>query len=1787
MKRFSRLIALFAAVCTVVSGVPVTATELANDGIATDEEAVLSPVSEEPSDDGYTLMWEENFDGSALNEEDWNVELHPAGWVNSELQSYVNSDENIKVEDGVLKLIPKQTVVDNSAAAAEPLGAHTVDIYDVVITAEGSDENLVEAGDFIAGEWSTEGWTKGIANWGSEGATADAEVTYNEGHFLYSIDSIGNKDWHIQHKHGLNLEADTTYNVSFKVVSSADRAVVTGVQNNSVYSQYSNTKLILNKDEEKEVSYSFTTTDADDNAGFYVSMGVIADPRAELFANADFSNGKEAWEETIANWEGGPGADASSETGDGAITYTISNAGNEDWNVQLKHNVALKEGPYTVSFDIVSSIDRDFKTGVQSADYKQYGIIDTYSSGDSLKASESKHISVPFKMDTADDTATFYISLGNNGTEYEAHTVTISNVTFNAVGYEYTSGRINTQGKHAFTYGKFEVSAKVPAGKGYLPAFWLMPENEDLYGQWPKCGEIDCMEVMGQETDKVYGTIHFGEPHKESQGTYVLSEEDGADFAEDFHTYTCEWEPGKITWFVDGKKYHEETRWFTAKEGQGTVTYPAPFDQPFYVILNLAVGGSWVGYPEDISFEANPFVVDYVKVYQKDGYNDDIDEPEELPVEERLADEEGNLIINGRFNEEVLTDEADWVFKTAAGGSAEATIADNQITIDTTEAGSELHSVQLYQSNVPMKKGASYEVAFKAKASEARTMDVDVKAPDNGWKCYMDIENPDLTTEWQEFKYTFTMNDKTDLNGRLEFNMGNKGSTATIEIKDVSVKMITGPSEEPTDVKKMLSNGNYIYNGNFQEGAKYLGYWDVIMGSAESAKVTSLSDGRRLEVVMPETVGVPFSISQSGLAFESGKKYIASFSASADKDTKVDFSVGGRTRTIDIIAGDGSAKDYSFNIPASARFSSKDVKLTVSDPAVTVKIDNVSLMEDMLLKNGTFDNGMAGFSLYKADIAKCSSVIDSQTYDNAFDMTIDDTGNADWNIQLMQYVNLEQGKSYRLSYDALSTIDRQIFAQIQRDPSTKDSDPDDYTNYADTEPVTLSSEFQTFTKEFTMTRDTDPTAKFNICFGAVGGTRIKEQHRVVIDNIVLEEITEVTPGEDPGTDTEPAEVVLELPDYTYTGAQIKPVVTVYDGDKLLKLGTDYTVTYGNNIAVNTTRKTNTGIGEEFNEELPYAKITGINNYSGDTYVNFNIVHAAIANRAGSEMSGVVLAYNGQLNQNKREVQSVFKSLKIGKKTLVKDTDYTVSLNKIEETGEETPVESLKIAKNETGKFVLRVTGINNYTGTIVKNVYVAPNKNIIANAAITLGAKAKNVAFTGKNITLTPAYYDAAKRKYYKIVDGEKTEEELKAADVFTVKLGGESLIYGSDFTVSYINNRSVGTATMTIKGVEDNGYFGTKSVNFKIVGKAFDAKKIKISGLGSRTYTGAPITLSDVRIDYKLGGGKFKPLIAGSDYTVAFKKNVNVGTATVIYTGKPSAGLTGKVTKTFKIVPEDIKNVTNNTVTDITATCRKTGAVISDDIELVSAIGTPLVEGKDYKVKYSNNKKVAASDATNAPTAVIEGIKNYKGKLAAIEFTTEAASVDSLDIIVAPVQFNSAKADTFKYKPAVKVLDHGKALDLKKDVTVTYYNNSQADIKAYRDGDAEKKPYVEVKAKAAIYEGEDTADIDCFNTLLTKKNTRILVESAKYTGSQLTPAVAVYYAPTKAIFDKGAGKTTAEDLEAAGFVLVPAEEYDVTYGVNVFFGAKSGSVTVTGKNVEYGGTVSTKFAIGPKGITE
>ncbi len=170
-------------------------------------------------------------------------------------------------------------------------------------------------------------------------------------------------------------------------------------------------------------------------------------------------------------------------------------------------------------------------------------------------------------------------------------------------GCGYTSAKMTTQYKGDWTYGRMEIRAKLPYGQGLWPAIWLMP-TDSVYGGWPNSGEIDIMENLGNDTNTVMGTAHWAVNgvHTQSGASYHLP--NGGSFAADYHVFALEWEPGVLRWYVDGNLYH-------------TVYQGAPFDQRFYLILNVAVGGNWPGPPNSSTVFPQYMNVDYVRVYQR------------------------------------------------------------------------------------------------------------------------------------------------------------------------------------------------------------------------------------------------------------------------------------------------------------------------------------------------------------------------------------------------------------------------------------------------------------------------------------------------------------------------------------------------------------------------------------------------------------------------------------------------------------------------------------------------------------------------------------------------------------------------------------------------------------------------------------------------------------------------------------------------------------------------------------------------------------------------------------------------------------------------------------------------------------------------------------------------------------------------------------------------------------------------------------------------------------------
>ena len=173
-------------------------------------------------------------------------------------------------------------------------------------------------------------------------------------------------------------------------------------------------------------------------------------------------------------------------------------------------------------------------------------------------------------------------------------------------GSPYTSARITTEGKRTVQYGKVEARMKLPSGRGLWPAFWLLGANKPTVG-WPASGEIDIMEIRGTDPSTVLGSMHgpgySGGAALTKSKTLTLTRFDNS-----FHTFAVEWSPEQVEFFVDGLSYN------VVKKSESPT--PWVFDHPFYIILNVAVGGSFVGSPDAFTPFPQTMVVDWVRVYQ-------------------------------------------------------------------------------------------------------------------------------------------------------------------------------------------------------------------------------------------------------------------------------------------------------------------------------------------------------------------------------------------------------------------------------------------------------------------------------------------------------------------------------------------------------------------------------------------------------------------------------------------------------------------------------------------------------------------------------------------------------------------------------------------------------------------------------------------------------------------------------------------------------------------------------------------------------------------------------------------------------------------------------------------------------------------------------------------------------------------------------------------------------------------------------------------------------------------
>ncbi|MGV2939603.1 carbohydrate binding domain-containing protein [Mesobacillus sp. LC4] len=797
--------------------------------------------------------------------------------------------------------------------------------------------------------------------------------------------------------------------------------------------------------------------------------------------------------------------------------------------------------------------------------------------------------------------------------------------------YDYTSAKLKTKGLFSKRYGKFEARMKLPSGQGYWPAFWMLPEN-DVYGGWAASGEIDIMEAAGKNAKEVGGALHFGQVAPNNVHTAEAYHFPEGESNTDFHTYSIEWEPGEIRWYVDGNLYQTSNNWYSKdKNNTEKYSFPAPFDQEFYLVLNLAVGGWYGGDPDATTTFPGKMEVDYVRVYELTGrdYKTPVEpsvEKVELPADAKMPQADGNLIYDNDYikgftdisAETQIMDPLYWNFLHLPSFGGDGGITTDTINgeafakVEVKNPGNALWSLQKIQL-LSIASGGKYKVSFDAKSTSNRNMMVKVSGgADRGWAKYSNEEIIELTSEVQSYEFSFDMIQDTDLAARLEFNMGANGNNP-IWIGNVRVEDITGVQQDYS-AKEPLLNGNHVYNGTFDQGTMdRMTFWNFNQndGSA-TGNVSEATREFKAAIADGGSSSTAIQLTQKGMNLLEGKDYELTFNARADqpRDIQVDFlskdgTVVYSTNTVNL-SEEMNKKTIEFTMPGEVTDTQGQLVFNLGGNSSDVYIDDVMLLNlsgNLVipsLVNGDFSNGLEPWSQYihydaQAQITEANGEAKA---------AITNPGGEEWGVLLEQKgLKFGQGQKYTVSFDARSTTDRPIVVSLENA---------EYKRYL-SEVTELTNEMKSFTYDVDMTANDTLSLKFQM--GKYG----LDAHDIFIDNVKIitagasqpEEPTtpEPTPELDNGTfeagmagwvswwgdqwsgvaegtaDVENGELKVDIT--MVGGASYSP--QIFQKGITFEKGKTYNVTF--DARANDARKVNVNIGKELTEDpwfIPYA-----------------------------------------------------------------------------------------------------------------------------------------------------------------------------------------------------------------------------------------------------------------------------------------------------------------------------------------------------------------------------------------------------------------------------------------------------------------------------------------------------------------------------------------------------------------------------------------------------------------------
>lgn len=1257
---------------------------------------------------------------------------------------------------------------------------------------------------------------------------------------------------------------------------------------------------------------------------------------------------------------------------------------------------------------------------------------------------------------------------------------------------KYTSARLRTVSengselKFATTYGRIEAKMELPHATGYWPAFWALPtaDTVEKYGVWATSGEIDIMEAVGQNNNYVNGTIHYGStwPNNiSSGGSYYFPE--GESF-EGAHVYAIEWEPGEMRWYVDDVLYHVENDWYARAAGAAAnYTYPAPFDEDFYLLLNLAVSGNYVSKAEPGEDELGKAMkVDYVRVSVDNNadYEAEVSAPtvtkdtEFFEANKVNADDSGNYLKDPKF--ETLKDHmmgagttvipglGYWTTATDAGNGASANIdvasrdGVKYAKIDVLKKGSNNYDIQLIQ-HVPLAKGYTYKLTFDAytDVSGGRNFSVAPKGDaDNGWAGYDSGIIANLTNEVKSFEHVFTMTKDSDPTARIEMNIGNALGTVYVG----NAKLVVMSDEEVAEYEKEkldgsktpLDNGEHVYNGTFDLGENRFVYWnkegDYTVDTTERTMKATINSSKDIDDT---------KLSQPGIQLLARDSYKLTLDASAAADGKAikvglyaeDGTVYGEdTYTI---GTEGTEIVLEFTMPRKVTDMNAVLVISFGGNTVSVEIDNISLRKTTNM-NDDWDASILyplgsseTWSQYNYYVNNNVTVKDVPANGVVTEAAVPSTNNYDYMIY--KDVNIKQGLTYELSFDIMASADdQQVTASVQQDET--------WTVLME-QAVTASTQWQTVTKQFKAETEGAINLKFLL------SSSKNSAYNVSIRNVKL--------------------TVANGPYVTLTNAPEKMTVGTS-----LHLNAAHTASVNPKYEVYTYASSNTGVADISETGVIKAVAVGearitVTSATGTkaSFILTVVEDAVDRESAVTEDLSILIKEAEKYVKNAdfytAETYAEFKNSYDKAVKILKDIKDGVSYS---QTAVDKAVQDLNNAiedlEEKEGLWIKAIPD-QTYTGKAIKPVVevwdgttkLTLKKDYTVSYKNNVKAGTATVTVTGKG------NYKKSDTAEFKINKKNLKDADITAADVYanikngkvtnpkvTVKYGKKTLSAKTDYTVDYDSekldpkNPVADTYTITITAKEKSNYTGSKEIEYQVREKTLLMKNAAVKLSTKKVlYNGELTEKPAVTVTYTIGGKKVS-LTEGTHYTVDYENSDVIGKNKAYVVVKAKDGTDYYGTKTVKYTVEGYTfNKDTITVTGLLNDGYPyTGEEVKpDELSTVTLVDKKHkdADGETNHVLTSDQYEISYSKNTNAGTAtmILTGKGIYNGTIKKTfkinpvnlkSYTEEGSEVNFVCLGNAVYEKTGATANyilTFKNQPLVN----------KTDYTVSHSNNKKA----------------------------------------------------------------------------------------------------------------------------------------------